>query len=129
LIFNVNHILSKIVNNFFILNLKISIFITYFMKTMKKMNARKGLTAMGFMPLFVGVILWIGVLTPARTQVITIGGPTYEAASSIIQTKDGGYAIAGSTNSFGAGKNDVYVVKLDGSGNIQWTRTIGGGRI
>jgi hypothetical protein len=96
------------------------------MKTMKKMNERKGLMAMGFMPLFLGVILWIGVLTPARTQMITIGGPDHEGASSIIQTKDGGYAIAGSTNSFGAGKPDFYVVKIDGSGNIQWTRTIGG---
>jgi hypothetical protein len=97
------------------------------MKTIMKMNERKGLMAMGFMPLFVGVILWIGVLTPARTQVITIGGPDSEGAKSIIQTTDGGYAVAGSTYSFGAGKEDVYVVKLDGSGNIQWTRTIGGG--
>jgi hypothetical protein len=93
---------------------------------MKKMKARKGLTAMGFMPLFVGVILWIGVLTPAHTQVITIGGSAYEIARSIIQTTDGGYAVAGYTESFGAGMADVYVVKLDGSGNIQWTRTIGG---
>jgi hypothetical protein len=95
-------------------------------KTMKKMNERKGLMAMGFMPLFVGVILWIGVLTPARTQVITIGGSDEEHARSIIQTTDGGYAVAGDTESFGAGSTDVYVVKLDGSGNIQWTRTIGG---
>jgi hypothetical protein len=100
------------------------------MKTMKKkkkkqMKARKGLTAMGFMPLFVGVILWIGVLTPAHTQVITIGGSGLEGAFSIIQTTDGGYAVAGYTASFGAGGDDVYVVKLDGSGNLQWTRTIG----
>jgi hypothetical protein len=96
------------------------------MKTKKKMNERKGLMAMGFMPLFVGVILWIGVLTPAHTQVITIGGSYNEEARAIIQTTDGGYAVAGLTNSFGAGLNDVYVVKLDGSGTIQWTRTIGG---
>jgi hypothetical protein len=96
------------------------------MKTKKKMNERKGLTAMGFKPLFVGIILWIGVLTPARTQVITIGGPSNEEARSIIRTTDGGYAVAGFTRSFGAGNADVYVVKLDGSGNIQWTRTIGG---
>jgi hypothetical protein len=101
------------------------------MKTMKKMKekqmkARNGLTAIGFMPLFVGVILWIGTLTSAYTQVITIGGPANESAESIIQTTDGGYAVAGKTNSFGAGNDDVYVVKLDGSGNIRWTRTIGG---
>jgi hypothetical protein len=96
------------------------------MKTMKKMNERKGLMAMGFMPLFVGVIIGIGALTPAQTQVIAIGGPDNEEARSIIQTTDGGYAVAGYTQSFGAGGEDVYVVKLDGSGNIQWTRTIGG---
>jgi hypothetical protein len=33
----------------------------------------------------------------------TIGGPGEEIGFSLIQTSDGGYAIAGSTNSFGAG--------------------------
>jgi hypothetical protein len=56
----------------------------------------------------------------------TIGGPTSEIGSSLIQTSDGGYAIVGATNSFGAGGEDVYVVKLDASGNLQWTKTIGG---
>ncbi len=56
----------------------------------------------------------------------TIGGPASEAGNSFIQTSDGGYAIAGSTTSFGVGQLDVYVVKLDASGNLQWTKTIGG---
>jgi hypothetical protein len=56
----------------------------------------------------------------------TIGGPGWEAGFSLIQTSDGGYAIAGSTYSFGAGLSDVYVVKLDANGNLQWTKTIGG---
>jgi len=56
----------------------------------------------------------------------TIGGPGYEIGFSLIQTSDGGYAIAGKTNSFGAGDYDVYVVKLDAHGNLQWTKTIGG---
>jgi len=56
----------------------------------------------------------------------TIGGPESEEGNSIIQTSDGGYAIAGFTYSFGAGKTDVYVVKLDAKGNLQWTKTIGG---
>jgi hypothetical protein len=56
----------------------------------------------------------------------TIGGGNSDGSISIIQTTDGGYAVAGRTNSFGAGNRDVYVVKLDGSGGIQWTRTIGG---
>jgi hypothetical protein len=56
----------------------------------------------------------------------TIGGPGYEIGHSLIQTSDGGYAIAGSTQSFGAGGDDVYVVKLDANGKLQWTKTIGG---
>ena len=56
----------------------------------------------------------------------TIGGPASEAGYSLIQTSDGGYAIAGYTKSFGAGEADVYVVKLDAKGNLQWTKTIGG---
>jgi len=56
----------------------------------------------------------------------TIGGPKGDYGNSLIQTSDGGYAIAGSTESFGAGGADVYVVKLDAHGNLQWTKTIGG---
>jgi len=56
----------------------------------------------------------------------TIGGPESEWGKSLIQTCDGGYAIAGATKSFGAGEDDVYVVKLDANGNLQWTKTIGG---
>jgi hypothetical protein len=56
----------------------------------------------------------------------TIGGPNFDVGNSLIQTSDGGYAIAGSTKSFGAGDEDVYVVKLDANGNLQWTKTIGG---
>jgi len=56
----------------------------------------------------------------------TIGGPGLDAGLSLIQTSDGGYAIAGPTSSFGAGETDVYVVKLDANGNLQWTKTIGG---
>ncbi len=56
----------------------------------------------------------------------TIGGPYYDRGYSLIQTSDGGYAIAGYTESFGAGGEDVYVVKLDANGNLQWTKTIGG---
>ena len=56
----------------------------------------------------------------------TIGGPASEAGNSLIQTSDGGYVIAGATTSFGAAEANVYVVKLDAKGNLQWTKTIGG---
>ena len=56
----------------------------------------------------------------------TIGGPGYDYALSVIQTTDGGYALFGSTNSFGAGYTDYYIIKLDANGLFQWNRTIGG---
>ncbi|NPA34916.1 MAG: PQQ-like beta-propeller repeat protein [Chlorobi bacterium] len=56
----------------------------------------------------------------------TIGGPGHDFPYDIILTSDNGFAIAGYTNSFGAGNYDVYVVKLDSVGNLQWTSVIGG---
>ena len=62
----------------------------------------------------------------ASTFAKTIGGSGNDFANSIIQSSDGGYVVAGETQSFGAGGSDIYVVKLDSSGNVQWTKTIGG---
>ena len=56
----------------------------------------------------------------------TIGGAGYDYALSVIQTNDGGYALFGSTDSFGAGYLDFYIAKLDSTGSLQWTKTIGG---
>jgi hypothetical protein len=68
----------------------------------------------------------VDVCGSASTFAKTIGGSDYDAATSIIQSSDGGYVVAGWTRSFGAGSADFYVVKLDSSGNVQWTKTIGG---
>jgi hypothetical protein len=56
-----------------------------------------------------------------------IGGGSDDVAYSIIQSSDGGYVVAGYTRSFGAGGSDVYVVKLDSEGKVQWEKVIGGG--
>jgi hypothetical protein len=47
------------------------------------------------------------------------GGESYDLASSVQQTADGGYIIAGYTESFGAGNYDVYLVKTDGEGVVE----------
>jgi len=55
----------------------------------------------------------------------TYGGALYDAANFIQQTSDDGFIISGSTQSFGAGDRDVYLVKTDSGGNVLWTKTFG----
>ena len=56
----------------------------------------------------------------------TYGGASSDEALSIQQTADGGYVVAGFTNSFGAEEGDFWVLKLRGNGTIQWQKTYGG---
>jgi hypothetical protein len=65
-----------------------------------------------------------------------LGGSNNDSANSIQQTSDGGYIVAGSTQSTDGdvtgfhlgnyGSPDVWVVKLNASGNIEWQKCLGG---
>ncbi|MFC2150084.1 T9SS type A sorting domain-containing protein [Calditrichota bacterium] len=54
------------------------------------------------------------------------GGRESDHIKSLIQTDDGGFIMSGQTQSFGAGGNDIWVVKTDDEGAIEWDETYGG---
>lgn len=56
----------------------------------------------------------------------TFGGASMDRASSARQTEDGGYIVAGWTNSYGAGQDDGWLIKTDENGTMEWDKTIGG---
>jgi hypothetical protein len=56
----------------------------------------------------------------------TYGGTNCDATEDVWQTSDGGFIIVGTTNSFGAGNFDMWLIKTDGNGTELWNRTYGG---
>ena len=54
------------------------------------------------------------------------GGEAQDQAASIEQTIDGGFIVAGTTESKGAGLKDIWVVKVDANGALLWDKTYGG---
>jgi hypothetical protein len=54
------------------------------------------------------------------------GGGGRDYGNSVVPTADGGYLAAGYTLSYGAGGDDVYLVRADAEGNLEWQTTYGG---
>ena len=71
---------------------------------------------------------------PAIAWQKTIGGDQADVLNSFEPTPDGGYILAGYTSSSASGEKtensngalDIWLVKVDDTGNIQWQNTIGG---
>lgn len=57
------------------------------------------------------------------------GGELNEFGIDVAETADGGFILAGETNSFDVKDHDVYVVKVDSLGDEEWSETIGGDSI
>jgi len=58
----------------------------------------------------------------------TYGGPAGESGSAVRVLPDNGYAIVGSTGSYGAGYSSIYLIRTDVAGDTLWTATYGGNR-
>ena len=63
----------------------------------------------------------------------SFGGTGYESARDIVQTADGGYIVAGETNSTDGGvvagyggTKDIWILKLNASGTLLWQKRYGG---
>ena len=60
------------------------------------------------------------------TFVTSWGGANGDYGYSIAQTSDGGLAVTGRTNGFGAGNYDMFIAKYSSTGTLLWDKTWGG---
>lgn len=82
------------------------------------------------------ILLVLSLLTPTvlsnsvfafSTWAIKLGGlDRDDMFRGVEAAPDGGYIIAGTTDSFGAGRRDGWIIKLDEDGQVEWQRTYGG---
>ena len=76
--------------------------------------------------LILGVILCTLNVSAQDVFTQTFGGKQNEHGIDIVETRDQAYLCLGTTDSYGKGKNDICVLKLDVSGRIIWRKVMGG---
>jgi hypothetical protein len=54
-----------------------------------------------------------------------VGGKGFDQPTCITASADGGFVVGGFTFSFGNGERDFWLFKVDGSGNVPWSSTVG----
>ena len=70
---------------------------------------------------------YLGLTVYTPTSQKWYGGTGGDLGYSVVQTSDGGYVIAGDSDSAGTnGGSDVFLVKTDSSGNLLWQKWYGG---
>jgi len=72
--------------------------------------------------------VWLLKVAPNGTEEwnSTFGGYDRDVGHSVQQTTDGGYIVAGETESFGAGSADLWLLKVAPNGTEEWNSTFGG---
>ncbi|MEO0077099.1 MAG: hypothetical protein ABIK19_05485, partial [candidate division WOR-3 bacterium] len=59
------------------------------------------------------------------TFIRNFGGSGIDIGNAVAPTQDGGYILVGSTNSYGAGNYDIYLLKTNAYGDSVWAKTFG----
>lgn len=76
-----------------------------------------------------GTVLWANAYGGSGRielgSIITNYGNIQPSHSTLTETADGGFVAVGYTNSFGAGGDDMYVMKVNATGTLQWAKTYG----
>ena len=92
--------------------------------TRKMLTLTSGLVLITLTTIILAVPVSAASATPGWSK--TYGGANVDRAYAMIKTNEGGYAMVGTTNSFGAGIINAFVVKTDGDGNLLWNQTYSG---
>jgi len=76
---------------------------------------------------FLAILVPLFALALAQSQFVrAVGGTNNDGGNSVVQTSDGGFAVAGLTGSYGAGSYDFFLVKFSSTGTYEWSRAVGG---
>ena len=72
--------------------------------------------------------VWLIKMNPQGQEQwnLTLGGTGDEEMAFVRQTADGGYVLIGNMGSYVADSSDIWFVKVDSNGNMQWNNTFGG---
>lgn len=81
--------------------------------------------------------LWIIKISPEGALIWekTLGGSNFDVGRSVSKTVDDGFLIAGSSRSYDGdlsnnnGQNDALILKINGNGELEWQKTIGGSEV
>ena len=98
----------------------------YMITPVRKLSSKLLLSMFLVVSLFSLIISNVVASSSATAWEKLYGGAFDDEAAAIVQTSDGGYVIAGTTRSFGAGGADFWLFKIDEDGNVAWNRTYGG---
>ena len=86
---------------------------------------QKKFTILPFIVFILSFFSYISAGAPDTLWTRTYGGTQSDFGYSVQQTSDGGFIIAGYTNSFGVGWSDAYLIRTDPNGDTLWTKTYG----